>query len=128
MSISIDYKQQEIQRIIDILIQKSNMDLVMEPEFVDDDSEIIDDFDFDLYKILQTPIERMRYFVLYDLKDKNDINIIIEQLFNDINSCLHCDHYLLLKTLLKLFQYDVDQIPSNFEIYSILKDSILDEN
>ena len=51
----------------------------------------------------------------------------MEQINIDIEQSLNKDTYASLKALLKLFQYRAVQIPSNFRIFKVLKDSILDE-
>lgn len=127
MSISNDYKESSFERLKDLLIRKSDFCQFKSDNDINEENDCIDYFDMEMYNALKTPIERMRYFVLYDLKKVEELYEVIGQILDDINSSLNDDYYVLLKTLLKLFQYDSDSIPSSLQIYEILKKTILEE-
>lgn len=83
-------------------------------------------FDFDIFFNLKAPIERLRYFVLYKVQRENDLHLILKQIIKDIEDSLNSDNYVILKTLLTLFSYNTDTIPSDMKIFQILFDSIQD--
>ncbi len=120
MSISNDYKESSFERLKDLLIRQSDFCQFKSDNDINEENDCIDYFDMEMYNALKTPIERMRYFVLYDLKKVEELYEVIGQILDDINSSLNDDYYVLLKTLLKLFQYDSDSIPSSLQIYEIL--------
>lgn len=82
-----------------------------------DDKEF---FNNDLYHTFQTPQERLRYFVLYELQDKKNINNLREVLLNDLNEVMIIDYYVVIKTLQMLFKYEAQFIPLDIKIFSIL--------
>lgn len=128
MSIFIDYKDLNLVRLIELLIQCIDQDQENEQIEEQNDDDSIDYFNLNLFKNLQTPLERMRYFVLYSLESEEVLNDVKEILLDDIMSTLNEDQYVLLKTLLKLVQYDADLVPANFQIYEILKESMINED
>lgn len=104
------------------LIEYSNLsnEIKNENESDNDQYDIIEYFDLMLYSCLKSPSERLRYVVLYDFENKEEINNIRTKIIIDLEIIFSKDTYLFLKTLQKLLIYNVDFIPSNTEIHKCL--------
>lgn len=122
-----NYKKEEFQSLItnwlldDTFSEKQN-DLTIVDEYDEENQE--EYFDIELFEHLETSIERLRYFVLYRLKNVKDLNTIMTKIIIDLQTAIDHDAYVLIKTLLKLFQYDAEFIPSYKKINEILYESL----
>lgn len=81
-----------------------------------------------MYNSLGTPSERLRYFVLYEMEQKEDLLKINDKIMNDLKTICATDTYLLFKSLLKLFKYENSIIPVENHIFSILYESIQNDD
>lgn len=111
----IEYKNDFLPLIINQLIDYSSFSF--DTKIQDENTEY---FDFEIYKCLKSPQERLRYFILYDLEKKESLQNLTTNIITDLDSIFNKDTNLLLKTLLKLFYYKVFFIPLNENIKEIL--------
>lgn len=125
-----DYKEEKLQSLISGFLL-DNTFLTEQNDFTFDESDEENQeeyFDIDLFLNLETSIERLRYFVLYKLKNIKDLNDIMTKIIIDLKIAIDNDEYVLIKTLIVLFSYKANFIPSFTKIYQILYNSLKNED
>ena len=123
-NIFLKYKKNKILRVIDLLL-KENGNNSIRCAF---NLENIEYFDFDQFSLLETSVERLRYFVLYKLKNRSDLELIMTKLIIDMKVSMKNDIYVVLKVLQTLFLYQATFIPLDANINSIIFNSMFDIN
>lgn len=120
----VEYKNDITTLVFNQLIEESSFSSGNEELNADD----VEYFDLDIYNCLKTPQERIRYFILYNIANKEILCNIITNIINDLEMIFINDVDLFLKTLLKLFGYNNYFIPVNDKIPKILYKSLQNED
>ena len=123
---SISYKKTKDKLVITKFLDKIN----------DNNSQIVNDkqeneiedihFEIQSYFQLLSPQERIRYFVIYEIDNICNLNLIRIQLLKDIDEILVNDIFIVFKAIEKLFYYKTDFIPNNNIILTTILNSVID--
>lgn len=103
------YKEENLTTIKDILIKTYNDSTISNSviEIEEEEEEILDhNFDFNVYKDLQTYEEKMRYIILYDEFYITDILQLKKVFFDDFNNSIEDDSVNALSALIILLNYE----------------------
>lgn len=120
------YKNSAFQQVINSMLYTDDEKSDEESFFSNENDQ--DYFEIDQFFLLNTSIERLRYFVLYKMKKKEDLQKIMTQILIDINNSLNNDTYVIIKAIQTLFWYQADFIPFCLEINSILYNALFDND